>query len=118
MALSMGKSGYTAFVNNSDGSVFAHLHRSGTVSMATPMMANPNHGARADSAMKDMPGMSIHPGSLPNAVSLPYGFPSAGEHCILGQIKQGAVVETGAFNGKKTAKRRTRSHAETPLPHR
>ena len=32
MALSMAMSGYTAFVK-SDGSVFAHLHPSGTVSM-------------------------------------------------------------------------------------
>jgi hypothetical protein len=41
----MGKSGFTAFVN-SDGGVFAHLHRSGTVPIAAPM-ANPNDGARS-----------------------------------------------------------------------
>jgi hypothetical protein len=62
--------------------------------------------------------MSVHPGSLPNAVSLPKGLVSAAEHRLLGQMKQGANVDAGAFNGKKTAKRRTRSRAETPLPHR
>lgn len=117
MALSMGILGYKEFVN-SDRGVVAHLHRSGAVSMAAPVKANPNIGARPDSAMKDKPGMSIHSDSLPDVVSLPYGIRSAGEHRILGQMKQAAIVKTGAFNRPKTAKRRTRSHAETPLPHR
>jgi hypothetical protein len=97
MALYMGMSGHAAFVK-SDGRVFAHLHPSGTVSMAALMMANPQDGAAANSAMKDMPGMSMNSAPLPNVVSFPYGFPSPGEYRIFVQMKHGNVVETGAFD--------------------
>jgi hypothetical protein len=109
MALSTGISRYTAFVN-SDGRVFRHLHPSGTVSMATPMMANPQDRATADSAMKVIPGMSIHSSSLPSVVSLPYGFTSAGGYRILGQMKQAAIARNGRVQSQKATKRRTRSH--------
>ena|ERR1700723_4615728 len=93
----MGILGYTALVN-SDGGVFAHLHPSGTVSTETPIKANPKHGGRADSARIDMPGMNIHSGSLPGAMSLPCGVPAAGGYRIPGQMKHGAMVEAGAFD--------------------
>jgi hypothetical protein len=97
MALYMGMSGHAAFVK-SDGSVFAHLHPSGTVSMAALMMANPQDGGASDSATKDMPGMNMNSASLPNVVSFPYGFPSPGEYRIFVQMKHGNTVETGAFD--------------------
>lgn len=44
MALYMGMLGHAAFVKT-DGSVFAHIHPTGTVAMAAFMMANPQSGS-------------------------------------------------------------------------
>jgi hypothetical protein len=100
MALYMGMSGHAAFVKT-DGSVFAHIHPSGTVSMAALMMANPQDRPSSDAAMKEMPGMNgmnMSSTSLPNTVSFPYGFPSPGEYRIFVQMKHGDVIETGTFD--------------------
>jgi hypothetical protein len=100
MALYMGMSGHAAFIK-SDGSVFAHIHPSGTVSMAALMMANSSSGPQPGSAMQEMPGMNgmnMSGASLPNTVSFPYGFPSPGEYRIFVQMKHGDVVETGSFD--------------------
>jgi hypothetical protein len=102
MALYMGMAGHAAFVKT-DGSVFAHIHPSGTVSMAALMMANPQTGPSSDAAMKGMPGMNgmdMSSASLPNTVSFPYGFPSAGEYRIFVQMKHGDVIETGTFDAE------------------
>jgi len=61
MALYMGMVGHAAFVKD-DGTVFAHVHPSGTVSMAALMMAaaqNQPAGQRSNSmsSMPDMEGM-------------------------------------------------------------
>ncbi len=102
MSLYMGMPGHAAFVKT-DGSVFAHIHPTGTVAMAAFMMANPaavspgNH----DNAVMNMPGMSgmkMDSGSLPNAVGFPYGFPSPGQYRIFVQMKHGNTVETGVFD--------------------
>jgi hypothetical protein len=98
MALYMGMLGHAAFLKT-DGTVFAHIHPTGTVAMAAFMMANPQ--AQASSAghtMMNMPGMEMSHGALPNTVSFPYGFPSAGRYRIFVQMKHGTVVETGAFD--------------------
>ncbi len=104
-ALYMGMLGHAAFVK-SDATVFAHVHPSGTVSMAALMMAAEQNsaGKRADSAamasMPEMPGMASS--KLPNLVGFPYGFPTAGAYRIFVQMKHGAtgrgVVETGVFD--------------------
>jgi len=36
--------------------------------------------------------------TLPNTVSFPYGFPSAGRYRIFVQMKHGETVETGVFD--------------------
>jgi len=46
----------------------------------------------------NMPGMNMDHAALPNTVSFPYGFPSAGQYRIFVQMKHGDVVETGAFD--------------------
>jgi hypothetical protein len=93
MALYMGMLGHAAFVKT-DGTVFAHIHPTGTVSMAAFMLANPQ------APMKDiaMPGMAMDGSALPNAVGFPYGFPSAGAYRIFVQMKHGSTVETGVFD--------------------
>lgn len=102
MALYMGMLGHAAFVNT-DGTVFAHIHPTGTVAMAAFMMANPNAAMsvmenESASHMADMPGMGVSGGALPNTVSFPYGFPSAGQYRIIVQMKHGSTVETGVFD--------------------
>jgi hypothetical protein len=92
MALYMGMVGHAAFVK-SDGTVFAHIHPSGTVAMAALMMAEAQNGGDGMAGM-DMSGSS----RTPNTVSFPYGFPSSGNYRIFVQMKRGNVVETGSFD--------------------
>jgi hypothetical protein len=95
MALYMGMLGHAAFVKT-DGTTFAHIHPTGTMSMAAFMMANP----AGSMDMKDMPGMKMGPDAIPNVVGFPYGFPSAGTYRIFVQMKHGNTVETGVFDAK------------------
>lgn len=100
MALYMGMLGHAAFVK-ADGSVFAHIHPNGSISMAAFMMANPQGGAMGSSKemqMASMPGMNMAPTELPNAVAFPYGFPTPGRYRIFVQMKHGKTVETGIFD--------------------
>ena len=97
MALYMGMLGHAAFVKT-DGTVFAHIHPTGTVAMAAFMMANPNANMSGGHGEMSMPGMSMGREALPNTVSFPYGFPAAGQYRIFVQMKHGNVVETGAFD--------------------
>ncbi len=109
MAFYMGMLGHAAFVKT-DGTVFAHIHPSGSVSMAALMLAqgqqSPNQtGAIAQSAdmQIDMPGMSMaaaSSSSLPNEVSFPYGFPSPGRYRIFVQMKHGKTIETAIFDAR------------------
>jgi hypothetical protein len=85
MRLYMGMTGHAAFVKT-DGSVFAHIHPNGSVSMAAVMMTGSPH---------DMPGMEA---GLPDTVQFPYGFPSAGHYRIFVQMKHGDTIETGVFD--------------------
>jgi hypothetical protein len=48
--------------------------------------------------MPNMPGMTMSGNALPNVVSFPYGFPTAGEYRIFIQMKHGNTVETGVFD--------------------
>lgn len=106
MALYMGMLGHAAFVKT-DGTVFAHIHPTGTVSMAAYMIANPNAAmpnmgpgmSGEKMAMPNMPAMTMTPG-LPNTVGFPYGFPSAGAYRIFVQMKHGQTIETGFFDTK------------------
>jgi hypothetical protein len=103
MALYMGMTGHAAFVKE-DGSVFAHVHPSGTVSMAALMMATAQNQPK-DAAMASMPGMAMPdskgseaPNGVPNTVGFPYGFPTAGAYRIFVQMKHGQTIETAAFD--------------------
>lgn len=102
MALYMGMPGHAAFVKK-DGTVFAHVHPSGTVSMAALMMAAAQNQAIAPQpgAMTAMPGMTMAADTSsgpPSSVGFPYGFPSAGAYRIFVQMKHGQTVETAAFD--------------------
>jgi hypothetical protein len=99
MALYMGMLGHAAFVKD-DGTAFAHIHPTGTVSMAAFMMANPQAGTASGGGMDgmQMPGMTMDAAAIPNVVAFPYGFPTAGSYRIIVQMKHGATVETGIFD--------------------
>jgi hypothetical protein len=101
MGLYMGMVGHAAFVKT-DGTVFAHIHPSGTVSMAALMMAQSQNGSSATS-MSDMPGMDMNGNSsqsIPDTVSFPYGFPTSGNYRIFVQMKHANVVETATFDAQ------------------
>jgi hypothetical protein len=96
MAFYMGMLGHAAFVKT-DGSVFAHVHPSGSVSMAALMLAQNQISPASEMEGMDM---SEQHAALPNEVSIPYGFPSAGVYRILIQMKHGNTVETAFFDTK------------------
>jgi hypothetical protein len=97
MELYMGMPGHAAFVKT-DGSVFAHVHPSGSVAMPALMMAQSQlSGSAGMPAMGDMAGMTMN---LPATVTFPYGFPQPGEYRIFVQVKHGGRVETGVFNAQ------------------
>ena len=100
MALYMGMLGHAAFVKT-DGTVFAHIHPTGTVSMAAFMLAQQRSAGAPMAGGMDMPGMdhenTAQP-AFPNEVSFPYGFPSPGRYRIFVQMKHGQTIETGTFD--------------------
>ncbi len=89
--LYMGMPGHAAFVKN-DGTVFAHVHPSGTVPMAALMLANPSS--------EDHATMHMDPGAIPPVAQFPYGFPTPGDYRIIVQMKHAGVIETGVFDAK------------------
>jgi hypothetical protein len=103
----MGMAGHAEFVR-SDFSVFAHVHPSGSISMASLELAQAGLSGSASSS--SMPGMSMpagiamqmagttQSGPLPAVVRFPYGFPQPGDYRIFVQIKRAGQVETGVFD--------------------
>ncbi len=85
--LYMGMQGHAAFIKT-DGSVFAHIHPSGTVPMAALALAQSD--PHAGHAM----GRTI----LPPVVAFPYALPKPGAYRIIVQIKRAGRVETAVFD--------------------
>jgi hypothetical protein len=81
----MGMGGHAEFVKT-DGSVFAHVHPSGSVSMASVAIASPDEM------------MAMHQTNIGSAVSFPYGLPTPGRYRIFVQLKRAGKVATGAFD--------------------
>lgn len=82
----MGMAGHAMFIST-DGTVFAHVHPAGSVSMTAEMMAQ--------GASHDMSTMQSAP--IGSEVSFPYGFPRSGDYRIFVQVKRAGRIETGAF---------------------
>ena len=80
----MGMGGHAEFIKT-DGSVFAHVHPTGSVPMASVAVASP-------AAM-----MAMHETKPGPVVSFPYGVPTPGTYRIFVQMKRAGKVETGAF---------------------
>lgn len=84
----MGMAGHAEFVR-SDLSVFAHIHPTGSVPMASLMIAQKDLGAPMDHGL-------IH--ALPAEISFPYGFPQPGDYRLFVQVKRHEQIETGVFD--------------------
>ena len=84
----MGMAGHAAFVAT-DGSVFAHVHPSGSVPMAALGLAQPDNPHAGHMMAADLP-----------SVSFPYGFPKSGTYRIFVQMKRAGQVLTGGFTAK------------------
>ncbi len=80
----MGMGGHAEFIKE-DGSVFAHVHPTGSVPMASEAVASP-------AAMMAM--LETKPGPV---VSFPYGVPTPGTYRIFVQMKRAGKIETGGF---------------------
>jgi hypothetical protein len=72
-------------VAKQDGSVFAHVHPTGSVPMASVAVASP-------AAM-----MAMHETKPGPVVSFPYGVPTPGKYRIFVQMKRAGKIETGGF---------------------
>ncbi|MBY0373364.1 MAG: hypothetical protein K2Q23_05175, partial [Bryobacteraceae bacterium] len=92
--LYLGMPGHAA-VMKKDRRVFAHLHPTGTVPMASLELAAQNLLERDPHAVHKLHAMHQ---ALPSTVSFPYGFPEAGEYRLFVQMKRAGKVETGVFD--------------------
>ena len=82
----MGMAAHAAIIST-DGTIFAHVHPTGSVPMAAEMLA--------EGSAHDMNAM-MH--SRPGAeVSFPYGFPRSGDYRIFVQVRRAGHVQTGVF---------------------
>ena len=73
-------------VSSHDHGVFAHLHPSGSISMAAlqKFSETADHG--------------LHSGSLEGRVDVPYAFPAAGRYRMWVQCKRAGQIKTAAFD--------------------
>jgi hypothetical protein len=86
----MGMLGHAAFIK-CDFSVFAHVHPSGSIPMASLAVAR---------GTVDDPHAGHHPDATASSVSFPFGLPSEGDYRIFVQLKRHGRVETAAFDAK------------------
>lgn len=98
----MGMPGH-AVVMRDDGSVFVHLHPSGTISMASQMalqMRTPEDSI-AGTLSRRMADAHAGPGMqesfMGDAISFPYAFPQPGNYLVWVQVKRAGKIQTGAF---------------------
>ncbi len=96
----MGMAGHAEFLSW-DGTVFAHVHPAGSVSMAALQIAEA-------SLMPDMANLqpsphrnhSLSAAALPPEVSFPYGFPRPGQYRIFVQMKRAGRIQTAVFDAQ------------------
>jgi hypothetical protein len=99
----MGMAAHAEIVS-SDLQVFAHIHPSGSVPMASLMMVSANSGATADSmAGMSMPGMDMNASTnaatkISPELSIPYGFPKPAHYRLFLQFKRANKIETAYFD--------------------
>lgn len=92
----MGMPAHAAIVR-SDGSVFAHVHPTGSVPMASFELAQASlpGNLNAAAAMR-MPQMAAD--KIGAEISIPYGFPKPGLYRLFVQVKRAHQIETAVFD--------------------
>jgi hypothetical protein len=101
----MGMPAHAAIIR-SDGSVFAHVHPTGSVPMASFELAQaalPASPAAEDRGVPDvnmnMTGMAQRAlGAVAPEISIPYGFPKPGLYRIFVQVKRSGRIQTASFD--------------------
>ncbi|HYT06378.1 MAG TPA: hypothetical protein VEL77_01905, partial [Rugosimonospora sp.] len=94
----MGMAAHAAIVR-SDGSVFAHVHPTGSVPMASFELAQASLPASlAESAHGSMDMKQMTAGKVAPEISIPYGFPKAGLYRIFVQVKRSGQIQTAFFD--------------------
>lgn len=83
-----------AAVTRDDGSVFIHIHPSGSINMAAQMRFEEAERG-SGSVGTGMPDMAAAPS---DAVAFPFVFPVSGDYRIFVQIKVAGEVETATFD--------------------
>jgi hypothetical protein len=96
----MGMLGHAA-VRRDDGAVFAHLHPTGTISMASQEVFQAREAAESPagghSSPPDHSGHAMH-GGRADGVAFPYEFPQPGRYRLWIQVKAAGEVLTGVFD--------------------
>ena len=97
-----------AVIARDDGSVFVHLHPSGTISVASQLAYTMRQAgdtvrgvlANRITAAERTPTASMAMQGEPGTVTLPYAFPQPGRYRIWVQVKMKGRVLTGVFDAQ------------------
>jgi hypothetical protein len=95
----MGMAAHAAVIR-SDGSVFAHVHPTGSVPMASFELAQASL-AVSPQGTPNMPIMDIKQMSSSKVapeITIPYGFPKAGLYRVFVQVKRSGRIQTAVFD--------------------
>lgn len=99
----MGMLGH-AVVRHEDGSVFAHLHPSGTFSMAAQEAFAKRGSSSAEPDARLVLSHETHTNGVAEAVSFPFSFPKPGPYRVWVQTRSDGRVLTGVFRCDVKAK--------------
>jgi hypothetical protein len=97
----MGMLGHLAIAHE-DGTVFAHLHPAGSISMAALQKFAGQAGSATASMNPDAHAGHVMP--APGDLSIPFAFPKPGRYRIWVQMKHDGRVMTAAFDANVRAK--------------
>ncbi len=94
----MGMAAHAAVVR-SDGSVFAHVHPTGSVPMASFELAQASLPPGAEGpALTPMNMLQMSSGGIAPEISIPYGFPKPGDYRVFVQVKRAGQIQTAVFD--------------------
>jgi len=93
----MGMAAHAAIIR-SDGSVFAHVHPTGSVPMASYELAQASLPASLGENPHGSMDMAQMAAALAPEISIPYGFPRAGAYRIFVQVKRSGQIQTAFFD--------------------
>jgi hypothetical protein len=94
----MGMAAHAAIVR-SDGTVFAHVHPTGSVPMASFELAQASLPASlGQSAPSSMNMAQMGSDKVAPEISIPYGFPKTGLYRVFVQVKRAGQIQTAVFD--------------------